>query len=735
MLSGLKRAATVVLAGGMLIGCTDDRAADKKVRATLAQARQAAVTGTPAETLQLLSTAASTEGASDGMIAVAKGAQAQNELEQANRIILDIERKEMELRRVVFEITQLAVQIRASGSAADGYRQFDPKAAREKIAEKIAEAQGGPGKPTWFTHGNSTIPTLSAIKQDVSRLEGEITQLQEQIKNVTSQRDAFMDDAEKASAQAEQLKGREAVDVFKKSSDLRKQAGEKSIELDKLTSQLARLERDLSIAKGQESILNEVVAGLQAQSSQLEAGWKQVDTHIARQKQLAAEILGTASATSDPTASADPKSKPIADKAVELDQLVKELETLRGEALPLLDSAIKHFSDAYEKATAYSSMLQGLLTDPKNENRPERVAWEGSKNAIAPFQYRFQQAGAQRVLGTLHASHATSLANRISLRDMANEGFKLAGLTVPPSINDPSLQEKLQKALGLADEAYKESDELLTNIVDGQAAESLRANARLSRAITLYDWSVVERMVKKDESANAHVTAAKADRDFAAEFGLPIPAMPVELGPPPKKELPQPTPEVTAETPAASPEQAAIEAMLKSLGEALQAGDIETARSMTQIEAGQEAVWDQIVTIATESKKLEAAVKEKFGEQASGATPQMGMPGATPIPGGAITVTGDEASVQGPGMSMKLFVRVDGQWKLFIGAPASEPEQAIRAVIEKLATSLPTITADIQSGKIATQEDLNKAMMELVGSILGAMGGAQPTPGPTPPPQ
>jgi hypothetical protein len=720
MYAGIKRAAAVVLVVGSLIGCEDDRAADKKVRATIAEARMEAAAGTPEasrKAIQLLSTAASTEGASDGMLAIAKAAHAQAELEQANRLIIDIERKEIELRRVAFEILQLAVQIRASGSSASGYRQFNPNPAREQIAAKIAEAQGGAGKAAWFTHGDSTIPTLSAVKQDISRLEGEISQLQEQIKNVTAQRTALIDDAEKAAAESEQRKGREAVDIFKKASDLRKQASEKSIELDGLNGKLARLERDLAVSKGQETNLNDVIAQLQAQSAALDAAWKEIDTHIARQKQLATEILGTASGGAP--SEADPltrTSKPIADKAVELDALVKEIAKLREETAPVLDGAIKHFADAYNKATACANMYQGLLIDPKNQNRPERSAWEAAKEVIAPLQYKFQQAGAQRVLGTFYASQVNSVSNLISLRNTVNEAFKLAELKVPPAIDDAELPKKLQTATDLADSAYKESEEILTNIIDGQATESLRHNARLSRAITFVERSLIERMMNKTAEADAHVTAAKADRDAAAEAGLQIPAMPPELGPPPVKAVPVPA---TEPTPTVSPEETAARAALVAFADAVDKGDVEALKPLSQIEAGQDQLFEGAAKLAINSTKLHKALKTKFGEKADEVLKD--MPNFSKLLREAkITIKDDNLFIEGlaePGQKKGDFVKVEGQWKFLIDTPETDEDKKAAEMIPKLAEAMGTLATDVEGGKYSSVEEFMTGLQQAMGGL------------------
>ena len=72
-------------------------------------------------------------------------------------------------------LTPLAL---VGGTLIDGYRKGDPKTARAALDQKIAEAQGGPDKPAWFTFDKSQIPTLAASTQNISKLQGEIAQKQ-----------------------------------------------------------------------------------------------------------------------------------------------------------------------------------------------------------------------------------------------------------------------------------------------------------------------------------------------------------------------------------------------------------------------------------------------------------------------------------------------------------------------------------------------------------------------------
>ncbi|HEY7086899.1 MAG TPA: hypothetical protein VH518_02350 [Tepidisphaeraceae bacterium] len=718
------RTATVVLLVGVLgVGC-DDSAADRKVREALRAAQDTAAAAAPSEegdqaranARKLLETAAANTDASLGMRATAKAALAQSEFDAANRIIREIDRKEMELSRVAWETTQLALQVHTSGSAIAGYKLFDPKTVREAIATRIAEAQGGPDKPAWFTHGGATIPTLSAVKQDIARLEGEISQVQEQIKSLSDQRSHLLDDAEQAAAQADQQKGEAAVEIFKKSSDLRRQGGEKAIELDKLNAKVTRLQHELAISQSQQTVLNEVVTQFQEQAASLEASWKTIDDQIKSHQDLAQQILGTPTGAQSSEQPQSTAGQSIADKAVALARLVTEIDKLRGEAETSLTSAAKHFEDAATAARDLNVELGKKISDPGNAGRPEQPAWKDLRSAVDPMQFRLQQASVQRVLGEFYASRAASAANRLSVRQSVEDAFKLAGLKVPEQIASGDLAKDRQAAVGLSDEAYKESDKLLSDIVDG-TNEDLKPMAHVSRALTLYGWAQTERMAGNTDGAEKHITDAKSDRDLAAEHNVPLPSMPSELGLPPPKAVAPVAATEGAPTTEASPEEPAIKTVINSFVDAMEKGDADAAKASCQIDAGGEELFATLIKFGSEWKKFTAAATEKYGAQVGEllkAFPDIGNTMKT----GKITVKGDEAFIEGmaaPGEEHeKDLVKVNDQWKIFVGVP-KDSEKKERDMMKKVADALPQITADVQSGKLATPQDALKALGDAAG--------------------
>ncbi|HMB96072.1 MAG TPA: hypothetical protein VKK61_08550, partial [Tepidisphaeraceae bacterium] len=367
----------------------------------------------------------------------------------------------------------------------------------------------------------------------------QIAQLQEQIKNLNNEHDGLTDQAEQASAQADKLKGDKAVEVFERSSDLRRQAGAKSIEIDKIQSQIDQLQRNLAIAQGEQNALTEVIAQLQDQGAALDAAWKEIDAHVTRQQQLSSDILGAGAAAPAADQPLGTAGLSVAQKSADLDRIVKDLQKLRGDAQQDAANAAKYFEDAYTAADQFRREMQTKISDPKNAGKPEIPVWKSMVASLDPMQFRLQQAAAQRTLGDLYASDADSLNRRISLRDSFKTAVEGTSLVVPAEINNADLDKALQASITAANDAYQESDKILSDIAEGQSsdqanAERLRANSHIGRALTLYGWSQVAKLAGDAQNANDRLKLAIQERNAAAEQNIPIPAMPSELGSVPK---------------------------------------------------------------------------------------------------------------------------------------------------------------------------------------------------------
>lgn len=522
-----RRAAAFLFAASAAALCGCDQAtgtADKQVKSDLAAAHDAMAVKDASTATSEFEKAAKNDDATPEMRTVAKSALARDRLTAAYGLIGQIDALELQLARAVNDATAIAQQIRTGGTAIAAYKNFDPKPITTAISDKIAEAQGSADKRDWVKTGDSTIPTLTAAKQNVSKIEGEIAQLQEQHKNLEAERAKLVTDAAAAAERSENSKGKESVDTFKTGSDLRKQAGEKAIELDKLDVQITRQQAELAVAQGQQKIVEDAIAQMQQNSQARDAGWSQVDKDVATRKAFAAKLLGPK----------DPQVDTVAEKAEQIDELVKKIADLRGQAESAASDAAKYYDDANKSAQAAQTDLRTRLGDPSVQSKPDVTkALKDLQDAVEPLTYKLQAAAAQRTLGNLYASEAASLNRRALLQETVKTAAASIGGTVPESLNAGDPARDRDAKLALAEDAYKASEGLLGDVIDGQASDELQTAARISRTLTYYNWSLLNKLANKDADAKDHLAKAVTDRDAAAGHQVAIPALPSELGAPP----------------------------------------------------------------------------------------------------------------------------------------------------------------------------------------------------------
>jgi uncharacterized coiled-coil DUF342 family protein len=558
-------AAACLAVGAVLVGCDSDvRRADRQVQQDLTRGIELVRDGSPEsvqQATQIFEQAASNQVISVATRANAKALLAQSELERARTTQQKIDGLQIELARLVWEANQLAQQISTTNALVAGYRKYDPAEAKTNIEKSIADATGGPERPAWFTHDKTTLPTLSAVRQEISRLEGEIATRQDKIKDVSAQRDRINDDANRASQQAQAGHSGSTLEAFTLASDLRKRAADLSTDLEVEQARLVPLQKDLAVAQAQQAVLEEVITQLQAQSAALDTGWKLVQEQIGAQAALARNILqGDAGAASASTQLSAAVGGSISAKAQEIERRIAELKSLRDQAIGDARNASSHYEETAMTANELRTQLSTKMEDPAFRDRPERKAWEQMRTAINPPAFQLQQSAAQRTLARLYASQAAEYDLRIMLRNSLGETLQVAGLALPPALQAANLERDRELAIKEASEAYAKANELLDNVAEGQRDESLAGAAQVARILTLYGWSQLERQANDQKSAEEHLQLAIQHRNSALEQNMRLPTMPAGLGAPPAPVAPEsPATAPAGDAPATAPATPAAE--------------------------------------------------------------------------------------------------------------------------------------------------------------------------------
>jgi hypothetical protein len=533
----LKHLALIGFVAAAIGGC-DASSPDNQAREKMNEGRVAAATGDEAgrtRAQSLLTEAANVTDASSASVAQAKAVLGQVQYEAGLEMLRDADRKELEASKIALQIAALGSQLGNSATLVQGYQKQDPIEAKADIQKKIGEVEGGPSQTKWISDAN--IASLSAADQEVSRVQGEIASRENQIKDLSTRRDALLADADKSLKASESAKGQESVDAYKKYSDTKKQASDLGTQIDLLKGQLMPLQNDLATAQGQQRILQGAIAEFQKQSQTLDTGWKDVQSKIAAQVDLMKEIAsGSDSITTQPAENTSAAGKSISVKATILAQTVKESNEARDNAEKMIEDAAKNFEAASSSANNAWREMSELEQQQPQLRSILKIAEEG----LSELQFRQQQAVAERVLGELYLSKAEGISARIKLRDLLTPIMQQAGQAMPPELSDAGLDKALKDALEASNQSFKDSLDHLADIIDGRGSGSLadgtKRAASLTRIFVLYGQQQLAILQGNNGAASkAHADAVAAVK-AAADLQVMFPTLPGDLAaaiPPP----------------------------------------------------------------------------------------------------------------------------------------------------------------------------------------------------------
>jgi hypothetical protein len=188
----------------------------------------------------------------------------------------------------------------------------------------------------------------------------------------------------------------------------------------------------------------------------------------------------------------------------------------------------------------------------------------------------------------------------------------------------------------------------------------------------------------------------------------------------PKAEAPAAT--GAAATAEANSPQAAIQAAM----DAQKSGDFaKVSEYLHFADDHDRQVFGQILAVAPKFKRLDDAMKSKFGEGLEGQMGGQGMGGAG-IPGLEFkasdlkfTVQGDTATAPLPGGKTLAMRQINGKWLIDASSMGMSGEQltAAAAMMGPAGKAVDEVTADVQSGKIKTAQEASAVLMQ---KVMGA---------------
>lgn len=426
-------------------------------------------------------------------------------------------------RLTLAQLRTLATQVSLINTLADGQKKADPRDAQAKIADQIRAMQGDAQSQTWGGKG-AGLPTLAAVKQEVSRLQGVVAEQQQKVADLTKQRADAIATSETQLKHADSLKGDEAVKAFADGSETRRKADDLAIQIDVENSKLARAQADLAVQQGQEAAINAGIANLTAQAKQLDTGWTDAQQRAADQTKLA---------TTAANAEGD-KAFSIKALSATLAKQLADVQSARNAAVDQFAEADKYFGTARDQAQnlikEYSDRINSPAKDAKN--------YKSLKDTLQPAQYTLQMGVVRRDAGTLVAAEAALLQEVAAVKATVAAALEPAGLQLPAELAgiDPNGAKTLADD---ADTRLNDAAEALTNVESGESSPAMKTTAKVAHLITLNARIQLADLKGRlgdtgaKAAASQYRTDAAALKDDIVNGGARLPALPGDLGTPP----------------------------------------------------------------------------------------------------------------------------------------------------------------------------------------------------------
>lgn len=554
-----KIASSTVFAGSLVLtaiggaGCDRSATADEQVVDKMTEGRVALAAGSEQglrQAIEAFEAASNVGGASESSVAQAKSALGAAHMSAARVSIDQSARHEAAAAQIMLDIAGLARQVAAGNALVSGYQQLDPKAAQADVAAKIAEARGGPDKAAWIAGDKGSIPTLSAVAQEISRIESEIAAKQNESRDLDAQRIAALEAVERESRASDSLKGQESVDAFVRAADARRKASDLATRIEVINAQLAPLRAELSIAQGQQQVVNAAIADLEAQSKAMEAGWSEVQKQTSVQKALSQQFVQGGGSTGTPPGEAAGKS--MSEKAKALIDESKKADEAREAALVHLRDSAKLFEDAATSAETAWSKWQSAMGD--EAKKASRVAFQTASDVNSTSQYRMQLASANSTMANLYVARGAELMARKQVADLVTPILSAGGLSLPEAISTGDADAKIKESFELADKFFDSASSMLENVATGRAQSEIDKTAvnaaKVDRIVILYARSQACTLAGNDAKAKEYDAMARQAVKAAHGDGVRLPSLPGDLS----SAIPVPAPVTPPSTqPAGTP--------------------------------------------------------------------------------------------------------------------------------------------------------------------------------------
>jgi hypothetical protein len=454
----------------------------------------------------------------------AKTALAASELESATALARQAATNSTKIYLLAREIAGLTRAVASDNQLVAALGKYQPQPVLDALGQQSAAIAGSDDKPDWVKTDGGNLASVAATDKAVAALQGQVSQLEEQIKSASDQRNDLMAKSDQLTEQSKREQREKSVDLFTQGADARKQAADLAAKIDQDDSRLARTKADLAVQMAQQDALKAAAVAVDARKSSVNESWAAIEAQITAIKAHSGTLIGDS--TDAPVPTKGPAT--INGKSAELVKLVKANKVVRDEAVNHYNNAIGFYGDALKRATD----LNAKLSDPTHlgamdrQERADRDAWTIEKDAADPAQFRYLQASAQLDLAEFYAGASNEAKAVASLGSTMKPVLDAAGQPVPTGLDDfnGDMSKAVTDQQKLADAAFKDAVENLSNVTDGAAPPELKHGAYVSAMLAQYGWSLLASSAGDATGAAKHLSEAGTAQANALQGGA-LPAM------------------------------------------------------------------------------------------------------------------------------------------------------------------------------------------------------------------
>ena len=436
----------------------------------------------------------------------------------------------LEIDRLCADIASLTRAVNADNQLVADLGRYQPQPVLDALKQQATAVAGSEDKPDWVKTQSDNLTATAATDKAVAALQGQVQQLQQQVKAETDQRNDLLAQADKFAQDAGREQHQRSVDLFVQGADARKQAADLGVKIDQDNDQLAQVQADLAVQMAEQDGLKSAGKGIDSRTSAVNDSWTAIGEQIKAIKAHSAAQMGDAFDVPPAGRGGTPMiPRTINAEAAELAAVVKRNKGVREEAETHYNAAADFYNDAMGLATRLKTQLgDATHLGSERQDRADREAWTDEKAALDPALYRFLRATAQVDLAEFHARAAGEARAVADLAAGVKPVLDTAGLTVPVGLDDPTggAGTSAQSDQKLAVAGFKDATEGLTDVSEGSdVPPELKQGAIVQAMLAQYGWSLLASGAGDAQEAATHMATAKTDRDNAVNEGAPLPAI------------------------------------------------------------------------------------------------------------------------------------------------------------------------------------------------------------------